>query len=89
VVGRPVTIAWQEEDTIEALHEAYRTEATGEIRTRLQGLWLLRRGWTMRAVAPVVGVHYRTVQRWVGWYRHGGLAEGVPARVVARATHRT
>jgi transposase len=29
----------------------------------------------MEQVAEVVGVHYRTVQRWVGWYRHGGVAE--------------
>jgi hypothetical protein len=26
------------------------------VRTRLHGLWLVRQGWTMAAVAPVVGV---------------------------------
>jgi transposase len=30
-------------------------------------------------VAQVLGVHERTVQRWVGWYRAGGLA-GVVGR---------
>jgi transposase len=25
-------------------------------------------------VAAALGVHYRTVQRWVDWYRAGGLA---------------
>jgi transposase len=25
-------------------------------------------------VAEVLGVHYRSVQRWVAWYRAGGLA---------------
>lgn len=25
-------------------------------------------------MAEVVGVHYRTVQRWVAWYRAGGMA---------------
>jgi transposase len=28
----------------------------------------------VREVAQVVGVHERTVQRWVGWYRAGGVA---------------
>lgn len=40
----------------------------------MQGLWLLRRGRTLGEVAAVVGVHYRTVQRWVAWYRTGGVA---------------
>ena len=38
-------------------------------------MWLLRRGWTGTQVASVVGVHYRTVHRWVRWYREGGLGE--------------
>src|SRR5918996_1256527 len=42
---------------------------------RLHALWLLRSGWGMEQVAGIVGVHYRTVQPWVGWYRHGGVAE--------------
>ena len=47
------------------------------LRTRLHGLWLLRSGWRLPAVAAAVGVHYRTVQTWVGWYRNGGVAEVV------------
>lgn len=58
-----------------ALRELYRRQDEGEVRTRLHGLWLLRSGWGMEQVAQVVGVHYRTVQRWVGWYRQGGVAE--------------
>jgi transposase len=42
---------------------------------RLQALWLLRCGWRMEKVAEVVGTDYRSVQRWVAWYRRGGLAE--------------
>jgi transposase len=26
-------------------------------------------------VAELLGVHYRTIQQWVAWYRAGGLAE--------------
>ncbi|MBI2320532.1 MAG: winged helix-turn-helix domain-containing protein [Chloroflexi bacterium] len=40
----------------------------------MHGLWLLRDGWRLGEVSEVVGVHYRTVQRWVAWYRVGGLA---------------
>jgi len=29
----------------------------------------------MGPVADAVGADYRTVQRWVGWYREGGLAK--------------
>jgi transposase len=73
--GRQIQIAWEVEDTPEALREQYRRQEESEVRTRLHALWLLRTGWSMEEVAGVVGVHYRTVQRWVGWYRHGGIAE--------------
>jgi transposase len=75
MAGRRVQITWHAEDTPEALRERYRRQKDGEVRTRLHGLWLLRSGWGMKEVAGVVGVHYRRVQRWVGWYRHGGIAE--------------
>ena len=29
----------------------------------------------MKEVARIVGVHYRTLQEWVAWYRQGGVAE--------------
>lgn len=71
--GRPFEVAWREEDTTESLKAAYRKERDIELRTRVQGLWLLRSGWRLSSVASTVGVHYRTVQTWVGWYREGGL----------------
>ena len=37
----------------------------------------MRCGWRLPSVAAAVGVHYRTVQTWVGWYRKGGVAEVV------------
>jgi transposase len=70
-----VAIAWQTEDTAEALREQYRKEQDGEVRTRLHGMWLLCSGRPLAEVAQTIGVHSRTVQRWVGWYRHGGLTE--------------
>lgn len=51
---------------------------------RLQVLWLMRCGESMVTVSQVVGVNYRTVQRWVAWYRVGGLAE-VLRRTTGRA----
>jgi transposase len=56
------------------LKAAYQAEGAGAIRQRLHGLWLLRSGGRLGAVAAALGVHYRTVQRWVGWYRQGGVA---------------
>src|SRR5688500_16305822 len=75
VAGRGLVVARQQEDTLEALREHYRQETKGEVRMRLHGLWLLRTGRRLREVAATVGVEYRTAQRWVGWYRTGGLAE--------------
>jgi transposase len=37
--------------------------------------WPLRRGGRPGEAADLVGVHYKTVQQWVAWYRPGGLAE--------------
>jgi len=71
--GRRFEVDWREEDTAESLKAAYQRERDIELRTRLHGLWLLRSGWRLPSVAIAVGVHYRTVQRWVGWYREGGL----------------
>ncbi len=75
--GRPFEVIWREEDTTEALKATYRKERDIELRTRLHGLWLLRSGRRLSSVGATVGVHYRTVQTWVGWYRTGGVAEVV------------
>jgi transposase len=75
MAGRRMRLTWDDRDTVDALYEAYRHEAKGEVRTRLHGLWLLRRDERMPEIAKTLGVHYRTVQRWVDWYRHGGQAE--------------
>ena len=73
--GRPFELAWREPDTPEGLKSAYQRERDPKVRTWLQGLWLLRSGWCLGRVAQAVGTHYRSVQRWVAWYRKGGLPE--------------
>jgi transposase len=92
MAGRRVRVEWQSSDTVEALHAAYRAEGAVEVRMRLHGLWLLRGGRRLSDVADAVGVHYRTVQRWVRWYEQGGVGAvrahrqggvGQPARLTA------
>jgi len=72
-MARQLQIDWQEEE--QTLYQLYKQEKDSQNRTRLHALWLLRTGRPMKEVAAVVGVHYRTLQRWVAWYRQGGIAE--------------
>ncbi len=72
--GRPFVVAWRDEDDAAALRAAYRAEQDAEVKPRLHALWLVRGERRLGEVAAVVGVDYRTVQRWVAWYREGGLA---------------
>ena len=72
--GRPLVIDWRPEDDEATLKAAYQQERRADVRPRLHALWLLRRGRGVREVAALVGVHERSVQRWVGWYRDGGVA---------------
>jgi len=72
--GRPFVVAWHDEDTEAALRAAYRAERDPALRQRLQAWWLLRSGErAVSEVVRVIGVDYRTVQRWGAWYRRGGL----------------
>ena len=73
-MGRSLVLEWRAEDTAGALKTQYRRAPEGEVRTRLHALWLLRQGWSVQATAAAVGVHYRTVQRWLADYRTGGVA---------------
>jgi transposase len=72
--GRKLTVVWAAEDDAAGLHGRYRREPRADVRPRLHGLWLVRTGKTTREVAEVLGVDERTVQRWLAWYRAGGLA---------------
>jgi transposase len=72
--GRKLTVEWASEDDAASLYGRYRGERRADVRPRLHGLWLVRTGKTTREVAEVLGVDERTVQRWLAWYRAGGLA---------------
>lgn len=72
--GRKLTVEWAAADDAASLYERYRRERRPDVRPRLHGLWLVRRGQTTREVAGVLGVDERTVQRWLAWYRAGGLS---------------
>jgi transposase len=76
--GRKLDIDWQEDEA--TLHELYQQEHDHQDRRRLQTLWLLRKGYKQEEAADAVGIHRRTVQRWVAWYREGGLAEVLDRR---------
>jgi len=91
--GRPFVVVWDAADSEAALRAAYRAERDVAVRQRFHALWLLRSGARrMDEVAGVVGTSYRTLQRWVAWYRAGGLEAvrthrmggyGQPARLTA------
>lgn len=71
---RRADIPWRAEDTAEALHDRYRREAKPLVKTRLHALWLLRQDRTLQETVTLVGVAYRSLQRWLEWYRQDGLA---------------
>ena len=88
MIGRPFRVEWRPEGTPEALKASYLAERDINLRTRLHGLWLLRSGRRLSAVASVLWVHYRTVQTWVGWYRDGGVEEVLSHKKGRRGTPR-
>jgi transposase len=69
--GRPFEIEWKDDE--QTLYELYKKERDWQDQKRIQALWLLRKGKRLSEVAEIVGVHYRTVQEWVKWYRQGGI----------------
>lgn len=73
-MARKTAVVWAVEDTAASLHAQYRAEPVPEVRMRLHALWRLRLGEGPTVAAAVVGVGRRSVQRWLGWYRDGGLA---------------
>lgn len=71
-MGRHLIIDWQ--DDPETLLQQYRAENRPDVRPRLHALWLLNSGYALQDVCSILGVHYRTLQQWVAWYREGGIA---------------
>jgi len=72
-MSKPVAVAWAE--TAEELERRYRAERDVERRKRLGALWRVRAGDRVADAGRVVGVGGRTVERWLAWYRAGGLAD--------------
>jgi len=72
-VARPLRIEWHEDE--QTLYRLYKQEKDHQRHTRLHALWLVRQGRSVTAVAALVGVHRRTLQEWLAWYRQGGVAE--------------
>jgi transposase len=71
--GRRLKVDWQDDE--EELRRSYKAEPDPRVRSRLHALWLLRQGRSTSEVARLIGVHYRTVQDWIRWYRTGGVDE--------------
>lgn len=69
--GRPLVVEWV--DSFDDLDQQRLAERNGHRRARLQALCVLRSGHTIGEAGLAAGVDYRTVQRWVQWYREGGL----------------
>ncbi len=72
-MGRAPEVDWEE--SAEELYEIYKGEPDTERRKRAQALWLLRSGRPPAAAAELAGVGKRTAERWLSWYRRGGLEE--------------
>jgi transposase len=72
-MSKPVAVAWAE--TAGELERRYRAERDVERRKRLGALWRVRAGDRVADAGRAAGVGGRTVERWLGWYRVGGLAE--------------
>ena len=72
-MSKPVAVDWAE--AAEELERRYRAERDVERRKRLGALWRVRAGDRVADAGQVVGVGGRTVERWLAWYRRGGLAD--------------
>jgi len=82
-MGRSIEVEWQE--STEELKQKYRTEKHPQRRERLLTFWHLRMGKSIRELSAMTGTDERVIQRWVAWYRSGGLVE-VLRRVTGHGT---
>jgi transposase len=88
-MSKPVVVEWAE--TADELEERYRAERDVERRKRLGALWRVRAGDRVAEAGRAAGVGGRTVERWLRWYRVGGLADvlrRVPGHGATGATSR-
>lgn len=71
-MSKPIRVDWSE--SAEELYARFRQEPDPRRRQRLQALWLVRGGESVAQAAHVAGVGHRSLERWLSWYRQGGLA---------------
>lgn len=71
--GRPLIVQWDQSP--EELQKRASEETNPRRRARLVALGMLAGGHTIGDAGRAVGADYRTVQRWVSWYRQGGLED--------------
>lgn len=72
-MGRRLQVEWREAS--EELKQKYRQEKHAQRKERLLVLWHLREGQRVEDVAAMIGGSCRVIQRWLAWYRMGGLGE--------------
>ena len=72
-MSKPVAVAWAE--TAEELEGRYRAERDVERRKRRGAVWGVGAGDRVGEAGRLAGVGGGTVERWLAWYRAGGLAE--------------
>jgi len=82
-MARSLQVDWTE--NAEELKQKYRAEKHYQRRERLFTLWHLRLGKQIKEVAEMTGTSERVIQRWVSWYRGGGLEE-VMRRITGHGT---
>lgn len=70
-MSKPVHVAWSE--SADELYAHFTGERDRRRRQRLQAVWLVRRGESIAEAARVAGVGRRSLERWLAWYREGGL----------------
>lgn len=71
--GRPIKVEWQE--TADELYKLYQAEKNLKKRQRLQFLWLVRTGTNVQKSCQIADLGERSGQRYLDWYRQGGVAE--------------
>lgn len=71
-MARALQSEWQNDAA--GLGVAYRKAKDTQERQRLHALWLLRHSNPRAETGDILGVYYRTAQKWVAGYRHGGIA---------------
>lgn len=70
---RILQVNWEE--SAEELRQKYREETHPQRKERLFTLWHLRLGKQIREMSELIARDERVIQRWVAWYRKGGLSE--------------